>query len=150
ASGDIPWRNTTLTTSSGAYSPDRIIVKRKPSVSEDQLAASSPQGTQIISSYTNRLAVVSLPSTITVAEALNYYRQGGLVEYAEPDFICRAFQVTPNDTLFTNLWGLHNTGQNGGTPGVDIKGPEAWAIRTSAPNIIVAITDTGARLTHED
>jgi len=35
-------------------------------------------------------------------------------------------------------WHLHNTGQSGGTPGVDIRAPEAWEITTGDPNIVVA------------
>ena len=48
------------------------------------------------------------------------------------------------------LWGLRNTGIYGGTPGADIKAAQGWDVQTSAANIIVAVVDTGARLTHED
>ena len=59
------------------------------------------------------------------------------VGYAEPNRVVHA-DATPNDTRFTDLWGLNNTGQtvNGaaGTADADIDGPRAgiWA-RASEP-----------------
>jgi len=52
--------------------------------------------------------------------------------------------------LFGDQWSLNNTGQNGGTPDADIDAPEGWDIQSTAPNVIVAIVDSGARLDHED
>ncbi len=73
------------------------------------------------------------------------------LRYAEPDYIVRS-SATPNDPRYLDgsLWGLHNTGQNSGTPDADIDAPEGWAIRNSAPNVVVGVIDTGIRLTHED
>lgn len=55
-----------------------------------------------------------------------------------------------NDPLFSNQWGLNNTGQNGGTAGVDIKYCDAMTITQGSPNIIVAVVDEGVDLTHPD
>jgi len=41
-----------------------------------------------------------------------------------------AEDLNPYDTHYTNLWGLHNTGQNGGTADADIDAPEGWDIAT--------------------
>ncbi|MEI6883571.1 MAG: S8 family serine peptidase [Bacteroidota bacterium] len=71
------------------------------------------------------------------------------VQYAEPDFIVKA-DVIPNDPSFNQLWGMHNTGQNGGTPGADIKAPEAWDITTGDTNIIVGVIDSGIDYLHPD
>ena len=51
---------------------------------------------------------------------------------------------------FSELWGMHNTGQTGGTPGADIHAPEAWDITTGSRQIIVAVIDTGVDYTHPD
>lgn len=57
----------------------------------------------------------------------------------------------PND--FTDaLWGLKNTGQDGGTAGADIKATQAWTevtgTRQSSP--VIAVIDTGVDITHPD
>lgn len=58
--------------------------------------------------------------------------------------------VIPNDEYFSEQWHLHNTGQSGGTPGVDINGPEAWEITTGDPNILIAVIDSGVDSNHPD
>jgi hypothetical protein len=61
----------------------------------------------------------------------------------------------PDDPMFNQQWGLHNTGQSGGTPDADIDAPEAWDISTggvtaSGDTIVVAIVDGGCQLNHPD
>jgi subtilisin family serine protease len=58
--------------------------------------------------------------------------------------------VFPNDEYFPMQWHLHNTGQSGGTPGADIRAPEAWEITTGDPNIVVAVLDCGVDTSHLD
>jgi subtilisin family serine protease len=80
--------------------------------------------------------------------ALN--RDGTVVRYAEPDHILQAVQTQPNDSRFTSLWGLENTGQSGGTPDADIDAPEAWDIATGNTEVVTAVIDTGVDYTHPD
>lgn len=61
----------------------------------------------------------------------------------------------PTDPGFGNQWGLHNTGQAGGTQDADIDAPEAWDLTTGGlsvlgDSIVIAIVDGGADLDHED
>ena len=56
----------------------------------------------------------------------------------------------PDDTDFDKLWGLHNTGQGGGTPDADIDAPQAWEISTGSSDVVVAVIDTGIDLDHPD
>ncbi len=58
--------------------------------------------------------------------------------------------VFPNDEYFPMQWHLYNTGQSGGTPGADIRAPEAWEITTGDPNIVIAVVDMGVDLAHPD
>jgi thermitase len=58
--------------------------------------------------------------------------------------------VFPNDQYFPMQWHLYNTGQSGGTPGADIRAPEAWEITTGDPNVIVAVLDYGVDDSHPD
>ncbi len=61
----------------------------------------------------------------------------------------------PADSLFTNLWGLHNTGQSvEGDPGTidaDLDFPEAWGLtRMTNTEVIIGILDTGIDYNHPD
>jgi subtilisin family serine protease len=69
--------------------------------------------------------------------------------FLEPNVVMAALN-TPNDTLYTDLYGLNNTGQDGGTIGADIDAEKAWDITTDASSVVVAIIDTGADLDHPD
>jgi serine protease len=84
-----------------------------------------------------------------VEKALESYRKDPNVLYAEPDYIVHALRI-PNDPFFSSLWGLRNTGQNGGTPDADIQALDAWDITTGSKNVVVAVIDTGVDYNHED
>jgi len=71
------------------------------------------------------------------------------VRYAEPDYIVRA-NATPNDASFSSLWGMHNTGQNGGVADADVDAPEAWNISTGSAAVVVGVIDSGIDQTHPD
>ncbi|MCK5643183.1 MAG: S8 family serine peptidase, partial [Gammaproteobacteria bacterium] len=74
-------------------------------------------------------------------------------EYAEPNYIYHA-TLTPNDTSFAQLWGLHNTALpvNGtsGTDDADIDATEAWDIVTGSNTVIIAVIDSGVKWNHDD
>ena len=74
--------------------------------------------------------------------------------YAEPNAVVHA-DATPNDTRFTELWGLNNTGQTvdgvTGLADADIDGPEAWNMGTGlGSSVRVAVVDSGVARTHPD
>jgi subtilisin family serine protease len=77
------------------------------------------------------------------------------VELAEPNYLRWISSSVPTDALFSQLWGLQNTGQsvNGtaGTTGDDVKFINAWSMaQTSATPVVVAVVDTGVDYTHPD
>jgi len=91
--------------------------------------------------------------TEAVFEAVEQLDGVDWIEWAAPNVafeprLCG--EVIPNDEYFPLQWHLHNTGQSGGTPGVDINASEAWEITTGDPNIIVALLDNGFDLNHPD
>jgi subtilisin family serine protease/subtilisin-like proprotein convertase family protein len=112
------------------YDPSRIIVGYR-----------SPSGVD--------LQTVTLGSGITVAEALNRLKSDSRVAFAEPDYTV-SISVIPNDASFGSLWGLHNTGQSGGTVDADIDAPEAWDLRIGNLQTVVGVVDTGIDYRHRD
>jgi subtilisin family serine protease len=93
--------------------------------------------------------VVESASGETTDEAVARLRASGRYEFVEPDRIVRAL-ATPNDPSFGQQWALNNMGQDGGVAGADVGALAGWDILREAPNVIVAIVDTGMRLTHAD
>jgi subtilisin family serine protease len=55
-----------------------------------------------------------------------------------------------NDPQFNLQWHYENTGQSGGTAGADISLPQAWAVQTGSPSVIVAVIDGGIDIAHPD
>ena len=101
--------------------------------------------------YPRRLFLVSAatPDTETVPTLLASLAASRAVEYAEPDHVA-FLRVMPNDPSFNTKWGLHNTGQSGGTVDADMDAPEAWDISTGSSNVILAVADSGVMTDHED
>jgi|GEM_PF-1207411 len=58
--------------------------------------------------------------------------------------------LLPDDTSLSQLWGMHNTGQTGGTPDADIDAMEAWDLTTGSREILVGVIDTGVDRNHPD
>jgi outer membrane protein assembly factor BamB len=85
----------------------------------------------------------------TTEDAIARLKATGRYEFVEPDRIIHA-RIIPNDPSLTEQWPLSNTGQNSGTAGADIGAFAAWDILTEAPSVIVAVIDSGLRMTHSD
>jgi len=81
------------------------------------------------------------------------------VLYAEPNFIYRSTAQLPGDKSFGSLYGLNNTGQNGGLVDADIDAPEGWEAAglsiganawSSSGGAKVGIVDTGVQANHPE
>jgi thermitase len=133
-----------------------VIVKYAKSASAAQKssarqAARAVGGTSAIRG-TNGARVVQVEGK-TVAAVKRLSRSAG-VRYAEPNYVYHAL-ATPNDPRFGELYGLHNTGQTGGTADADIDAPEGWdALGLSAfpgaGGAKVGIVDTGILQSHPE
>jgi subtilisin family serine protease len=78
----------------------------------------------------------------------NLFYESGLFQAAEPNLMVDVTQCV-NDTYWGQQWGLSNTGQYGGTNGIDIKACNAWQL-SLGNNVTVAVIDHGIALTHPD
>jgi subtilisin family serine protease len=94
-----------------------------------------------------RIVYVAPEQTLAAVAA---FKSRADVLYAEPDYVRHATANVPNDTLFSTMWNLSNTGQSGGTVGADIKATQAWDITTGSPNIVVGVIDEGIDISHPD
>src|SRR2546425_7974450 len=134
------------------HAPDTILVRFKASaLPADQALVHALVGAHVYKSFRSveGLQAVRIPPGMRVKDAIEFYRRRPDVLYAEPNWIVDA-QVVPSDPSFSSLWGLNNTGQNGGIPDADIDAPEAWDITTGSRDVVVAVIDTGIDYTHPD
>ena len=96
-----------------------------------------------------RLAKLQLGKGMDVKTAIKLISKNAAVEYAEPNYILKAIGL-PDDPSFSDMWGLNNIGQNGGTVDADIDAVEAWDTTTGSDDIVIAVIDTGVDYTHPD
>jgi len=145
----------TGTAQAAKYDSDTVIVKYAGGVSSAQRAALLDRAGAVrtLGSVTGVGAKVVRVSAdpAVVASRLN---RSALVAYAEPNFILRATAI-PNDPLFSQLYGLNNTGQTGGKPDADIDAPEGWDAAglggfPAGGGTKIGIVDTGIDSTHTE
>jgi hypothetical protein len=91
----------------------------------------------------------------STAQLIEELKRDPSIETVEPNYIRRLTAQLPDDTLFSDLWALQNTGQtvNGyaGTPGSDIKFIPAWNLsRPSTGEVVIAVIDSGMDFRHPD
>lgn len=148
-------------TTDAAYHPELVLVSFRPDTSTAQRAAVHASVGGVV---VNRLAYANLDVvrvTSAVPRAVAAYERRAAVAYAQPNYVMR-LTSTPNDVLFGQEWGLHNTSQlvagslapRGSD--FDVDAPEGWdtafgpGVFPSAGGVRVGILDTGIDRTHVD
>lgn len=140
------------------YIAPQLIVQFAPAVSEanaqgylsryaaGEVLASNWKGLE--NTYLCRPQTLDALEVLDIANTLARLPQ---VLFAEPNMIFSGtVGFLPDDPGFSEVWGVHNTGQDGGTADMDMDGPEAWDITTGSPDILVGILDSGIDQTHPD
>lgn len=85
-----------------------------------------------------------------VTHVATYQHETG---YKSPRVVGSAAAPLPgrtNDPKFLEQWHYENLGQTGGLEGADISLPQAWALQTGTPNVVVAVIDAGIDIRHPD
>ena len=149
-------------TAAPRYARGELIVRYEPGTDRDDQAAVRDQvGAELQQRLLlDRAEVVELPAGQTVPAAARAFERSPDVRYAEPNFYYHLDGV-PNDPLFFEQVGLHDTGQPlgdldqvppsfQGTYDADADAPEGWNITTGSPAVTIAIADAGVDYTHPD
>jgi subtilisin family serine protease len=142
-----------------SYVDNQILVKLKPEVEDtiDSYAMADfvarSHGASFEPLHESRRGgqyLIELDGSLSVENAVEQAARDPRVEFAEPNYLLYP-AATPNDTLFNQQWGLNNTGFAGqGKPGADIGAMRAWDLTTGSDDVVVAVIDTGADLSHVD
>jgi subtilisin family serine protease len=126
------------------------VVKKQLSIATNRKNKRSHQ--QINNNHNPKQVLrVKLPTGKTVQQAIAEHKakKDPRILRVEPNYRVRALGV-PNDTYFSHLWAMRNTGQNSGTPNADIDAVSAWDITTGSDSVVVAVIDTGIDYRHPD
>ena len=160
----------------GNFRPGELIIRTKPSFSLlspglKQTSVVDDFGASVLTKFDTPGGIhksggggeflhIKLPAGVSVEEALAKMEGDARIEFAVPNnvYTLPEFQKSgdgaTNDPQLSQLWGMHNEGQTGGTVNADIDAPEAWALhqgRTQAEGgPIIAVIDTGIDYNHPD
>jgi len=134
-----------------AFAPGRLIVKVEEEAPTDALASLNRRNDARIKDKipSSTFKIVDLPQDLSVVDAVELYEASPNVDYAEPDYALHPTE-TPNDTDFSKMYDLKNTGQLGGTVDSDIDASQAWNATKGNPNTVVAVIDNGVDIEHPD
>lgn len=143
--------------SSSAYTeesvPGEYLIKYSDAISEIHAdAISNAVGFVSIESLTddNILLAKENKKAPLDKKAIKELLAAGIIEIFEPNYIIKINATAPNDSRYSELWGLNNTGGSGGTADVDIDAPEAWDLTRGNSDVVVGVVDTGVLYTHPD
>ena len=137
------------------YAPGELIVKFRQGVAPAERAdALRARGARVERTLPlPRPALVRLPDRAGTAAAAAAFERDPRVAWAEPNAY-REGGAVPGDQLFSQQWGLHNTGQEvegaAGAADADIDAPEAWERTTGSPDVRVAVVDSGINFAEPD
>lgn len=129
------------------YLTGEILLQPKPDVPVGEILNIINNRAKIKSGTKYNTFVLETDDWKKLLEYANRIYESGLVQYCHPNFIAPVERTA--DPLYPEQYYLNNTGQFGGTAGIDINAPEAWGITTGSSDIRVAVIDDGVE-THEE
>lgn len=132
------------------YLTGGVLVEIEPSADIQSLASSLGVQTDGRLSFAPNYAVFRADDSAHALALADTLRSARGVKSAQPLLAkWRAKKWAPNDTLYSQQWHLNNTGQGGGTPGIDVRVTNVWDTYRGS-NIYIAIVDDGLQVIHTD
>jgi thermitase len=117
------------------YAPDQLLLRFRPGVSRqraDEILAQRGLSRQRRIEALG-VDVLRLPPALSVERAVAIYSRHPLVEFAEPNYVLQALEIT-------DQWGLEK-----------VRAEEAWdEFGTDPPSVVLATVDTGIDRNHPD
>jgi subtilisin family serine protease len=98
----------------------------------------------------NGLVLVQAPTSLAPAKLRTALSRVPGLRGLEPDMAVWSAGTLSNDPNLGSLWGLHNTGQTGGTADADIDAPEAWSLTRGNGSVVIGVVDSGVDYNHPD
>lgn len=123
--------------------PTNEILYKAKAGATPSFASSATTNTNIDTSYKLATGI----DNEQIFNLANQFYESGNAIWCHPNFWIPV--ETHTDPQYVNQYYLKNTGQNGGTVGIDINVEGAWSITQGSPNIKVAVIDQGVE-DHED
>ncbi|KKO50462.1 peptidase S8 [Arsukibacterium sp. MJ3] len=157
---------TAFANAKATQADDSILVMFKPGVSKQERVSTikrsgaslrqlDAQGRDIKMRHIadGRIAKIKVPKGVNRDYLIKQLTLNPTIEIAEPNYLVKALVAPfaiPGDPRFGEMWGLNNTGQNGGTAGADISAIEAWNTTTGSREVIIGVIDSGMDYNHPD
>ena len=144
-----------LATRSEAVLLDEAIVELAEGITPGEYFAARPvfSGYRPLMGTPNQfVATLSTGVGTAALETINCLAGDEDLAWATPNFH-QAWQryFIPNDPRWSNLWHLQNTGQSGGTAGIDADLPAAWdVIQGGSTALTIGVVDDGVSTDHPD
>jgi thermitase len=123
------------------FVPGRILARFLPGVASHTAAEALEEHGGRVEEVLEELGVVvlSLPAKADPRAFAHAFAGHPAVEFAEPDWVFPADEVTPDDASYAGQWHLPK-----------IACPQAWVTTTGDASVIIAILDTGVDGEHPD
>ena len=122
------------------HADDRLFIRFKSDATAQQRAEIHALIGPSLQSFSLVDDLVCVKLTTSVSNALDIVKfRTDVLRYAEPVFLYEAFDTTPNDPSYGQLYGMES-----------INMPEAWDVTTGGPGFRIAIIDSGTDLDHPD
>lgn len=129
---------------------DQVLIKFKVTATQaEKDAILADLGAVQLKHFSRIKSDYKLLTTASADEAVLRYENHPAIEFIEPNYIL-TINDFPNDARFSELWGMNNEGQTGGTAGADISAVSAWDVFTGSSDVVIGVIDTGVDYNHPD